>query len=495
MNQTLRILMVEDSADDAFLVLEELRHGGYEPASKRVETEPDFVAALGEQDWDIIISDHSMPRFDAMSALRVFQETGKDVPFLIVSGSISEQLAVAAMKSGASDYIGKASLARLVPAVGRELREAEARRERRRAQEDRSRLAAIVQYSDDAIVAKNLEGTIISWNRGAEKIFGYTEGEAVGQSVRMLLPPDRLQEESRILEQVKQGRSLDHFETVRLHKDGRRIDVSVTVSPILNADGRVVGASKIARDITARKHAEDELRASREQLRALAAHLQSVREEERKRIARELHDELGQSLTGFKMDLVWLRNRLQAADPSLDRTPLLEKIATMTGLLDGVAVLMRKLCTELRPGVLDDLGLTAAIEWLAREYQKRTGIQCDLKLETDDLTVDPEHSTALFRILQELLTNVARHAQATRVTVLLKGSPTQLLMEVEDNGRGIKEPEKAGAKSLGLVGLRERAFILGGEVQIEGAPGKGTRVRVTMPLLEPAAEPATIAVS
>ena len=161
-----------------------------------------------------------------------------------------------------------------------------------------------MEYSDDAIVATNLEGTITSWNRGAERIFGYVEEQAVRQPVTMLLPPDRLQEESRILDQVKQGRSLDHFETVRRHKDGRRIDVSVTVSPILDADGRVIGASKIARDITARKRGEDELRASREQLqRAGPAHLQSVREEERKRIARELHDELGQSLTGFKMDL------------------------------------------------------------------------------------------------------------------------------------------------------------------------------------------------
>jgi two-component system sensor histidine kinase UhpB len=493
MNQALRILIVEDSEDDAVLVLEELRRGGYEIASRRVQTGPDFKTALAAQEWDIILADHSLPQFDAVSCLRLLHESGLDLPFLIVSGSISEEVAVATMQNGAHDCISKNGLARLVPAVGRELREARVRRERRSAEEDRSRLAAIVEYSDDAIVAKNLKGTITSWNRGAERIFGYTEEEALGQPLTMLLPPEQLQEESRIFEQVKQGRSFDHFETVRLRKDGSRIDVSVTVSPILDADGRVIGASKIARDITARKQAEDELRASREQLRALAARLQSVREEERKRIARELHDELGQSLTGFKMDLVWLRNRLQANDAPLKREPLVEKIGMMAGLLDGVAGLMRKLCTELRPGVLDDLGLTAAMEWLAREYQNRTGIRCDLTLEAGELTVDPERSTALFRILQELLTNVARHAQATRVTVLLKGSPTHLLMEVEDNGRGIKEPEKAGAKSLGLVGLRERAFILGGGVQIEGMPGKGTRVRVTMPLHEVAGQPEVVA--
>ena len=154
----------------------------------------------------------------------------------------------------------------------------------------------------------------------------------------------------------------------------------------------------------------------------------------------------------------------------------------MGTLLDGTASLMRKLCTELRPGVLDDLGLTAAIEWQAREYQMRTGLECKVSLEIGELEVDPERSTALFRIFQEILTNVARHAQATRVDVRVKKSRTHLSMEVKDNGRGIRESEKAGTKSLGLLGMRERAIVLGGEVEIKGHPGKGTTVRVIMPL-------------
>jgi len=227
-----------------------------------------------------------------------------------------------------------------------------------------------------------------------------------------------------------------------------------------------------------RMRARDELRNSREQLRALAAHLQSIREEERKRITREIHDEMGQSLTGLKMDLAWIRVRLQAGEVPANRQPVLDKLNMMGAVLDGTANLVRKLCTELRPGILDDLGLTAALEWQAREFERRTSIKCRTKLELGELTVDSERSTALFRIFQEILTNVARHAKADRVEVSLKPVGRVVLLEVTDNGRGISESEKAGLKSLGLLGMRERAHILGGQVEFNGAPGKGTTVSV-----------------
>jgi signal transduction histidine kinase len=217
-----------------------------------------------------------------------------------------------------------------------------------------------------------------------------------------------------------------------------------------------------------RMRAREELKTSQQQLRALAAHLQSVREEERKLMTREIHDELGQALTGFKMDLAWMRNRMQAEEWAAIKQSILDKMVTMGKMLDETANLMRRLCTELRPGVLDDLGLTAAIEWQAREYQSRTGIVCEVRHELGEFEADPERSTALFRIFQEILTNVARHAK--------------------DNGRGIKKSELAGAKSLGLLGMRERALILGGEMEIRGASGKGTTVRVRVPLNGPNGE-------
>jgi two-component system sensor histidine kinase UhpB len=485
----LRILLLEDSAEDAELILAELRLGGYEPAAQRVETEAGFQAALAGAEWDIVIADHSLPQYNALAALQQVRHSGLDLPFIIVSGTIGEELAVLAMKSGAHDYILKSSLARLAPAVEREMRETQNHRERLRAEAENLRLAAIVESSGDAIVGEQLDGTILTWNSGAERLFGYRAAEVKGRPMKLLLPPDRLEEETRLLEQIQRGERIDHFETVRVRKDGRRLNVSVSVSPIRDGDGRIAGLSKIARDITEQKLAEHGLRNSREQLRSLAAHLQSVREEERKRIAREIHDELGQSLTGFKMDLAWLRNRLLGEDGTPARAPLVEKIAAMGAMLDGLAGLVRRLCTELRPGVLDDLGLVAAIEWQAREYQSRTGIRCELNLETGELSVDPERSTALFRILQEILTNAARHAKATVVKVSLRRAGHQLRLEVRDNGRGIKESEQAGTKSLGLLGLRERVYILGGEIEIEGKPGQGTWVRVRVPLPQPGPDP------
>jgi signal transduction histidine kinase len=361
--------MVEDSEPDAVLVLEELRRAGYTPDFERVTTARAFLKALDSRKWDFIIADYSLPGFGGMPALSLLRERGLDLPFIIVSGTIGEDQAVAAMKSGAHDYLLKGKLARLAPAVERELRDARVRRERQEAEQD--------------------------------------------------------------------------------------------------------------------------LRTSREQLRALAAHLLSVREEERKLIAREIHDELGQSLTGFKMDLAWIRHRLQPGDGEIDRQPLLDKINEMGTLIDGSANLIRKLCTELRPGILDDLGLVPAVEWQAREFQKRTGIECALKLEVAELNLDPERSTALFRIFQEILTNVARHAAADRVTADLRRTGDELILEVRDNGKGIEPARLSGEKSLGLLGMRERALLFGGQVFIEGKKGRGTTVTVTIPMLPSPAAPKT----
>jgi signal transduction histidine kinase len=220
----------------------------------------------------------------------------------------------------------------------------------------------------------------------------------------------------------------------------------------------------------------ERLRASEENLRALAARLQSVREEERARIAREIHDELGQALTGLKMDLTWLNGRLPG------QKNVAEKVQSMFKLIDGTIQSVRKIATLLRPEVLDQLGLAAAVGWQAREFQMRTGIRCKVSLPAEPVAAGPELSTAAFRIFQELLTNVARHAAATRVEVSMRAETGRLVLEVHDNGKGISEAELGGTKSLGLLGMRERAMAFGGSVEIAGSGGKGTRVTVLLPL-------------
>jgi signal transduction histidine kinase len=218
----------------------------------------------------------------------------------------------------------------------------------------------------------------------------------------------------------------------------------------------------------------ERLRQSEDKLRRLAAHLISVREEERAHIAREIHDELGQVLTGIKMEVGWLAKRLK--EPAL-----LEKTDSMSKLIDSTVQTVRKIATGLRPEMLDDMGLVAAVGWQAKEFQKRTGIRCRAKLPPET-KFDLEMSTCVFRIFQEILTNVARHSRATRVDIDLDVTDELVRLEVLDNGVGIPNADLNGRKSLGLLGMQERAFLFGGEVSISGSAGQGTRVAVTIPM-------------
>lgn len=233
----------------------------------------------------------------------------------------------------------------------------------------------------------------------------------------------------------------------------------------------------LTREIEERKQVETQLRESEEMLRNLAIHLQSIREEEQTRIAREIHDELGQSLTGLKMDLKWLSDRLPPA-----QKPLMKKTESMFSLIDDTVHLVRKIASGLRPEVLDEAGLAAAISWQARDFQMRTGIRCKVVLPKENPELDPQRSTAVFRIFQEVLTNVARHAKATRVDVFMQVDNGTLTLEVSDNGVGVPENVIHSPKSLGLVGMRERVYLMGGEIDITGVDGKGTKVTVSAPL-------------
>lgn len=233
----------------------------------------------------------------------------------------------------------------------------------------------------------------------------------------------------------------------------------------------------LTREIAERKLVEDQLQESKKNLRALAARLQSVVEEERTRIAREIHDELGQALTGLKMDLTWLASRLDEA-----QKPLAMKAESMFRLIDETVQSVRRIAAGLRPGVLDDVGLPAAIEWQAKDFRMRTGIRCHVALPSNSVELDQDRSTAAFRIFQELLTNVARHAGATRVDVQVWQEANSLMLEVRDNGKGIAVSTLDSPKSLGLLGMHERAQMVGGKIEIMGHQGKGTRAKVSIPL-------------
>jgi signal transduction histidine kinase len=287
---------------------------------------------------------------------------------------------------------------------------------------------------------------------------------------------------------------IDGFETAKLIRNRERSRLTPIIFLTAAADemtsmfrGYEVGAvdylmkpvvpeilkSKVSVFVELHRKSE-RLKESEDKLRRLAAHLISVREEERAHIAREIHDELGQVLTGIKMEVGWLQKRLK--EPAL-----LEKTESMSKLIDSTVQTVRKIATGLRPEMLDDMGLVAAIGWQAKEFQKRTGIRCRVKLPPETAKLDIDVSTTAFRIFQEILTNVARHSRATRVDIDLGVTEDQVSLEVHDNGVGIAESDLHGRKSLGLLGMHERALLFGGEVRISGAPGHGTRVSVVIP--------------
>jgi PAS domain S-box-containing protein len=244
-----------------------------------------------------------------------------------------------------------------------------------------------------------------------------------------------------------------------------------------DAEGRALRMIGTHVDITERKLASERLRNSREQLRALSARLQNIREEERTLMAREIHDELGQSLTALKMDLSWLAKRF-----SKDQKTWLEKAKSMSGLIDSTIRSVRRIATQLRPGILDDLGLTAAIEWQGQEFQERTGIACIVRSSQEHFDLDEVSTTAIFRIFQETLTNVARHSKASRVNVSLCERQGRVILKVQDDGRGVTASKLSSPKSLGLLGMKERALLLGGELKINGVRRKGTTVTVCIPM-------------
>ena len=250
--------MVEDSVDDTLLLAAELERGGLDPVYERVETAAAMQAALEVHDWDLIICDYSMPHFDGPAALAIYQRAGVDIPFISVSGTVGEETVAEMMKAGAHDYVMKHNLARMVPAMKRELRAAQERRDRRQTEAASAYLASIVESCDDAIIGKTLDGIVVSWNPGAERVYGYSAAEMIGRSISLLIPAYRPEELPGIYETIKQGKAVDGLETVRIRKDGTPVEVSLTISPIKDAGGRVVGASTVARDIARRKQEENE---------------------------------------------------------------------------------------------------------------------------------------------------------------------------------------------------------------------------------------------
>jgi PAS domain S-box-containing protein len=258
MGAPLRVLIVEDSADDTLLIAAELQRGGLDPVFERVETAEAVRATLTVQPWDMVICDYAMPHLNGPDALAIYRQTSLDIPFICISGAVGEETVAEMLKNGAHDFVMKDHLIRLVPVAKRELRAAQERRERRQTENISAFLASIVESCDDAIIGKTLNGTIVSWNAGAERLYGYTAEEIVGRPVSLLIPRYRPAEVPDIDERMSRGETVDTMETIRIRKDGTQVEVSLKISPIRDATGMVVGTSSVERDITRRKQEENE---------------------------------------------------------------------------------------------------------------------------------------------------------------------------------------------------------------------------------------------
>jgi PAS domain S-box-containing protein len=275
MTNPLNVLIVEDSVDDTFFIVRELQRGGFNVNFERVETSAAMETALEARPWDLVISDFSMPLFGGAAALALYRQTGLDVPFILVSGTMGEEIAVEMLKSGAHHYVMKDNLSKLVFAVNRELKSYQERRIRQQTEATQAYLASIVSSCNDAIIGKTLDGTVVSWNEGAQKLYGYSASEMIGQSISLLCPHYRPEELPEIMERIASGEQVEKLETVRLRKDRTPVEVSVVISPIKDTGGKVVGASSVSRDISQRRQEENERLALIQELTAALAHTRS----------------------------------------------------------------------------------------------------------------------------------------------------------------------------------------------------------------------------
>jgi PAS domain S-box-containing protein len=494
-------VLVVDDTPQYRRVLERLlsRHGYH------VATAADGEAALVEARRfrpDLILLDIHMPGVDGFETCRRLKAdaTTQPIPVVFISGIDDIAAKVQAFAAGGVDYLTKPfhddevlmrvathlALCGLQQRLEERVRErtaalalANVRLEREIAErrEAEERFRGVLESAPEAMIIVNVRREVVMVNTQAERLFGYRRGEMLGRPIEMLMPQRH--------RGAHVGLASTFLKTPRLRpmgdgralfgrrRDGGEFPVEISLSPLTSPGGQLVIAA--VRDISERQRTEAALR-------ELAAHRDAVREEERKRIAGEIHDELGSLLTALKMDISLLRMQLP------DDSPALERVGQMRELVERTIGMVRQVATQLRPAALN-LGLVAALEWLVEDFGRRTGIACVLDTDTE-VTLGDAQATAIFRIVQESLTNIARHAGAAHVEVTLGCAGGLLRLGVADDGRGF-DAAAAGSKSFGLFGIRERVRALGGKAAVDSVPGGGTRVAIEIPLDLPSVTPAS----
>lgn len=519
----IRILLVEDNPGDARLItrmLEESR--GLSCEVEWVEMLDDAGPRLAAGEVDVVLLDLGLPGSSGLDTLKRLQQQAARMPAVVVlSGLSDEEIALQAVQSGAQDYLvkGHVNAALLVRAIRYAIERSQAKEALRRAHDEMEQrvvertaeLQRTVTALNEEIrerrqvedmlrrreqefrtLAENSPDMVIRYDRACRRFYvnpAYVRESGIPANIALRaeagaqwqrdMPAEEYK--AKLLKVMETGNPME-IELRGKDAEGRTAYHAFQVVPERNLDGQVVGALAIGRNITPFKEAERRLKESQHLLRALAARNEVVREEERKRLTREIHDELGQYLSALRLGISVIGLQFGEENPALK-----EKTTGMVKLVDAMIKVVRNVVSALRPAALD-MGIASALEWLVDEFKARTGVQCHLHAPEGEIPLDEKRAIQVFRIVQESLTNIGRHAEASDVDITLERNDDHYLLEVRDNGKGF-DPAVRKKKSFGLVGIRERVLMLGGDVDISSAPGHGTAVRVSFPIDSVLSEP------
>ena len=458
----IRVLVVDDTPEIRLLASYVLEDAGWQALTAADGTAG--VALARQERPDLILMDVMMPGIDGYEACARIKQQAEtaDIPVIFMTAISDPQAETKAFTAGAADFIAKP----LSPAaLQARVRAQVALYRQRRSLEGMFHDA--LEFAPDAVILCDLTGRMVRVNARAEGMLGYRREELRDRGIDMLVTPRQRTAFVANLTAyaARSGLTREGVPAICVRKDGSEFPGEISVTVLQTANERILMAA--LRDVT-------RWREQQERLRAMAAQAEAAREQERKAIAREVHDELGQVLTALRMDLTWLEMQGLGAQPALAA-----KVQEMRGLVDRAIQGVRDVATTLRPAALD-MGLAPALQWLADEFARSAGVACRCEVQELKPAPDEARSVAVFRIAQEALTNVARHAQATEATLTLGGQGEHLRLTVQDNGAGF-DPQAMRAGTFGLLGMRERALAMGGRVEVTSRPGAGTRVELEVP--------------
>jgi len=483
-NEDLRVLLVECSDQDAESVLVKLDAAGYVLRPTRVRDEAGMQRALGNQSFDVILCSDDGDCFGGLAALSLMRRLDLDVPFLLLARELKEETIIRTLQAGVDDYILKGSLNRLAPSIEHNLHQARIRRNYRNAQsalqESQARMHAFIADLPGMAYQIRMDAdgkvTFPYVSEGCQPLLAVEAQELTaepGLFERMLHPEDAAGYRASMLHSATHLNFWNWEGRVHTQPANEIKWINLRCSPRRTAD--CVVWEGIMLNVTQSKLNAAELASSKQQLHELSAHIEDVREQERIAIAREVHDDLGSLLTATKLDVAWLSSHLK------DSPKLESKVKDIESLIDKCTRAASNISRSLRPSALDTFGIVAAIDNEVAEFSQRAGIACDFRHNDETMPLAPRIAISLFRILQEALANITKHAQATQVGISLSCHDGTVELSVSDNGRGIRDADRTKPRSFGLRGIFERVAHFGGEAKLHSAPEHGTTLAVKLP--------------